>query len=226
MKAAEHGDVFAQFALAERYNEGKGVERNVREALKWYLKAAGHGHVEAQWIVACIFDGNSAEVEPDSKEAYKWYTKAACQGHAKAQEVLSRDKWKKMGYKIHLHEGNPVIESTPLNEQPEEKPFTPERLAKLTSSAEEGDVDSQYDLGIRYYNGEGVQKDHVKALSWFLMAAEQDDAQAQFNLGIMYGRGEGTKKDVKVSMQWLQKAASQNHAEALQILSGRQGKNA
>ncbi len=100
---------------------------------------------------------------------------------------------------------------------PGKSPFTKEKLEKLKAQAEAGDVDAQYDLGIRYYSGDGLEQDYGKAIKWFLMAAEQDDAQAQFNLGIMYGRGEGIGKDVNTSMQWLKKAADQGHAEAVMM---------
>ncbi len=65
--------------------KGSGWIKNIREAFNWYLKAAGHGHVEAQFIVASIYDEGGTGIEPNNEEAYKWYLKAASQGHPKAQ---------------------------------------------------------------------------------------------------------------------------------------------
>ena len=52
--AAEMGDADAQYELAERYNNGEGVEKDVNTAIDWYLKAAGQGHAEAQYELAEI----------------------------------------------------------------------------------------------------------------------------------------------------------------------------
>ena len=222
--AAEHGDVFAQYELAKRYHEGNGVEKNIHQAFNWYLKAAGHGHVEAQFITATILDKGSTGIEPNSEEAYKWYSKAAAQGHSQAQAEISSGRWNNLVPKIRIDGDNITFAESHSEHVSNKSPFTREKLEKLTTQADEGDVDAQYDLGIRYYSGDGVDKDFEQAIKWFLMAAEQDDAQAQFNLGIMYGRGEGTGKDVNKSMQWLKKAAEQGHAEAVMMFSKKNGK--
>jgi TPR repeat protein len=224
LRAAEQGDVFAQYELAKRFHEGNGVEKNIRQSFNWYLKAAGHGHVEAQFITATILDKGSTGIEPNSEEAYKWYSKAASQGHFLAQAEISSGRWNNLVPKIRI-DGDSITFAEPNSEHVSNKSlFTREKLERLVTQADDGDVDAQYDLGIRYYSGDGLEKDYEKAIRWFLMASEQDDAQAQFNLGIMYGRGEGTDKDVNKSMQWLKKAAEQGHAEAVMMFTKQTGK--
>ena len=81
LKAAELGNVDAQFTLGWCYYMGEGVEVNLYEAVKWYRKAAEQGHAEAQNnLGSCYYNGNG--VEQDYAEAVKWYRKAAEQGHA------------------------------------------------------------------------------------------------------------------------------------------------
>ncbi|HEY9159550.1 MAG TPA: tetratricopeptide repeat protein [Desulfomonilia bacterium] len=224
MKAAEHGDVFAQYELAKKYHEGIGVDKDIRKAFNLYLKAAEHGHVEAQFITATFFDKGCAGIEPNNDEAYKWYLKAASQGHARAQFEVSSDRWGSTISKMQIDGDSISFSSSGSEHVPSKAPYPREKLERLMNQAEDGDVDAQYDLGIRYYSGDGVEKDHAKAVKWFTMAAEQDDAQAQFNLGIMYGRGEGAGKDINTSMQWLRKAAEQGHAEAVSMLSKMSGR--
>jgi hypothetical protein len=218
-KAAEHGDVFAQFVLAKRYHNGEGVDKDIAQALKWYRAAAKAGHIEAQFELAALLDTGAEGIEANSNEAYKWYSKAAYEGHMKAQSIISQEKWQRCAPKMQVGSDDITFAEPDDESYRERKPFTPEKLEKLLIQAEDGDVDAQYDLGIRYYNGEGVELDHKKAVEWFLRAAEHDDSQAQFNLGIMYGRGEGVQKDLKVSMSWLKKAADQGHEEALSLLT-------
>jgi len=43
-KAAESGDVSAQYSLAVMYNDGIGVRKNPGEAMIWFRKAAAKGH--------------------------------------------------------------------------------------------------------------------------------------------------------------------------------------
>ena len=41
---------------------------------------------------------------------------------------------------------------------------------------------AQYRLGMRYYNGQDVLQNHIKAINWLRKAAEQGHAQAQIHL--------------------------------------------
>lgn len=47
-KAAEQGNIDAQYILGDCYENGYGVEENENEAVKWYRKAAEQGHGEAK----------------------------------------------------------------------------------------------------------------------------------------------------------------------------------
>ena len=48
-----------------------------------------------------------------------------------------------------------------------------------TKAAEHGNVVAQYNLGVCYYYGEGVNQDYSKAYALFTKAAEQGYAEAQ-----------------------------------------------
>lgn len=211
-KAAEHGDVFAQYALAVRYKDGQGVPRDMDEAIQWFRKAAGHGHVEAQYTLATILETADSK-SLDIAEAHAWLNKAALQGHQAAQTLLASEKWKKAVPQVPVDppDSHPAHTAQELTGN--------ETLETLIQQAEDGDVNAQYNLGIMFYNGEGVEKDYANAMHWFVMAANQGDAEAQFNLGIMIGRGEGVTKDPKVSRQWFEKAAEQGHPEATEIVA-------
>ncbi|HQP31940.1 MAG TPA: tetratricopeptide repeat protein [Deltaproteobacteria bacterium] len=211
-KAAQHGDVFAQFTLGRTYQEGRGVAPDPDKAAQWYRMAAEQGHVEAQFALAGLLERkNSVD------EAHAWYTKAAMHGHAESQKILASEKWKVAA----AGADTPQAHTAPKGHATAQKAadMSPEDLDKLFQQAEAGDLDAQYNLGIMYYNGEGAPQDYQQAMNWFHLAAQQGDADAQFNLGLMIGRGEGVKKDPKISLQWFQKAAEQGHAEAKDIIA-------
>ena len=46
-KAANQGDIYAEYNLGICYENGNGVKRNVPEAVKWFTKAAEKGHPRA-----------------------------------------------------------------------------------------------------------------------------------------------------------------------------------
>jgi len=68
-------------------------------------------------------------------------------------------------------------------------------IEQLHISANEGDAESQCDLGYMYYCGRGTKSDYIKALSYYQLAASQGHCRAQNNLGHMYRDGHGTERD-------------------------------
>ena len=81
-------------------------------------------------------------------------------------------------------------------------------------AAERGDVAAQCNLGVCYYNGDGVMPSDEKAAYWFTKAAEQGYAYAQFALGACYEYGKGVSKDCQKAISWYRKAMKQGHTDA------------
>ena len=102
-----------------------------------------------------------------------------------------------------------LVPETRLHAQQEPTP-----TAELRASAEQGDADAQYNLGIMYVTGRGVPQDDAEAVRWYLLAADQGHAVAQFNLGIMYAYGRGVLQDDAEVLRWYRLAADQGLAGA------------
>ena len=77
---------------------------------------------------------------------------------------------------------------------------------------------AQFQLGLMYFNGQGVQQDDSKAVEWHTKAAEQGYADAQYNLGVMYANGRGVPQDFDKAVEWYTKAAGQGDAYAQERL--------
>ena len=77
-----------------------------------------------------------------------------------------------------------------------------------------GDMDAQYNLGVMYAKGRGVERNEAKAVELLTLAADKGDANAQLNLGIMYAKGRGVDKDEVKAFQLWERAAEQGHASA------------
>ena len=72
----------------------------------------------------------------------------------------------------------------------------------LREKAENGDVESQFNLGIQYQDGKGVEQNFKEAVKWYRKAAEQGDSDAQNNLGFMYQKGQGVERDFGEARKW------------------------
>ncbi|HEB79199.1 MAG TPA: sel1 repeat family protein, partial [Rhodospirillales bacterium] len=79
---------------------------------------------------------------------------------------------------------------------------------KVLERAEKGDLNAQVLLGMLYYQGENVVKDHKKAFRWWRAAAEKGHATAQWRLASLYYRGEGVVKNLKKALSWYEKSAN------------------
>lgn len=85
---------------------------------------------------------------------------------------------------------------------------TPVPPCKSTqSSADEGDAEAQFALGIKFGVGEGASQDFPQAARWYRKAADQNHRLAQFNLGMMYAMGQGMPQDDATAASWMRRAA-------------------
>ena len=85
---------------------------------------------------------------------------------------------------------------------------------EFTIAAEEGLSLAQYNLGILYFTGQGVEQNFNEAFEWTKRAAEQGHLNAQFNLGSLYLDGQGTQISVLEGVNWFTQAAKSGHANS------------
>ena len=143
LKAAEGGDMDAQFYLGCCYDFGRGTAVDHYAAFRWYKAAAEQGDEYAQNNLGyCYYNGEG--VAKDLVEAAKWYRASANQGHTSAEYSIGRCYVNGEGVPQDYAEG-----------------------AKwYRRAAEKGDEDAQFGLGNRYQYGEGVAKDVYEAFKW------------------------------------------------------------
>ena len=78
---AERGDVLAQTELGSFYAIGKGVGKDLIEAVKWYRKAADQGYYLAQTMLGVCYTHGKG-VAKDEVEAYALYSLAGIKAEA------------------------------------------------------------------------------------------------------------------------------------------------
>jgi len=87
IKAAQMGDLEAQYKLGAAYSFGNGLPKNDVVSVEWLSRAANQGQSEAQFELGLHYM-NGEGVESSEIEAYKWWWIAANQGHIRAQASL------------------------------------------------------------------------------------------------------------------------------------------
>ncbi len=110
-------------------------------------------------------------------------------------------------------------------------------------NAKAGEADAQYELGIMYLKGQGVEQDRDKAVKWLQAAAksgysladvkltrieeqeakfkqlrnsaDRGDLEAQYEVAMMYLKGRGVQTDETKGLAYLKKAADKGDAKAI-----------
>ena len=149
MKAAERGIVGAQLKVGQMYQEGAGVGKDINQAIYWFRRAATEGNAEAQYRLGRLYH-YGGDVEVDRAVARSWFEKAAQQGYEGA--ILFLNLIENIGYQVDERWHN--------------------RLPALQKVAEDGDLEAEYQLALRYEQGlGGVATDAATAVVWYRRAA-------------------------------------------------------
>ncbi len=148
---------------------------------------------------------------PDKQKSMFWLTQSAEQGYATAQYNLAVELWKSQNLEQALY----WAEKAKQNQFPMaddilgliyigKKEYGLARTY-LEQSAQLGNGNSMYNLGLLYQNGTGVKQDLETALSWYQKAADNGSVAAYVNLGVLYGK-EGKFYSPEKSREYLELA--------------------
>ena len=152
---AASGNAPAQFEIAVRLSDGKGVTRDVKAAVNWFERAAKQGLAPAQYRLGSIYE-KGVGVTADPALAVAWYEKAAGQGNIRAMHNLA----------VMSAEGAGA------------KPDYGKAVTWFTKAASYGVRDSQYNLAVLCARGLGVPQNLGQSYAWFALAAQQGDTDA------------------------------------------------
>lgn len=84
---AEEDDPCSQFVLGAMYLDGRGIDRNYEEAVRWFQLAAEQGHPSGQLNLGLMYELGRG-VGKSGAEALRWFRAAAEQGSASGQYEL------------------------------------------------------------------------------------------------------------------------------------------
>jgi hypothetical protein len=90
---------------------------------------------------------------------------------------------------------------------------------RVLNRANAGDSIAQYEMALRYADGEGVPQNYQDAMAWFAKAAANGNGKAQWKLGLGYFKGIGVPHDERQAVVWFKRAANQGDSRAQNALS-------
>lgn len=86
------------------------------------------------------------------------------------------------------------------------------------TAALRGDKVAQFQVGVIYERGVGIEANQTQAAQWFEKSALQGYVDAQYNIALMYASGRGVVENEGIAMMWLARAAKQGDGEARKLL--------
>ena len=164
---ATRGDHSAQNSLAFRLFYGVGVNKDRKEAFKWYWIAAEQGDAHAQTSLASAYLKGWGGVTKNPKRARYWLMKAASKGYGYADYDLGRMyEW---GVGVEQSRRQAVMFYSKAAKQGH-------TVAQVRINALYHDPVAAAELAIYYWFGnkkhEGIQKDNREALLWSTLAVQ------------------------------------------------------
>ncbi len=179
--ADKSGYGIAAYALADFYQNGVAVPKNLEQALRLYSRAGNSGIADAFDEGGAIYaQGNP----PDYPEAKVWFERAVQAG--------SPDGYADLGVIYGLGFGVPQNATMAIN--------------LFREAAKRGSYDGMFRLGLAYRDGAGTPKDAVTGCQWLIKAAEFGHPYAEQEAGRCYYNGTGVARDHLAAFNWFAKS--------------------
>jgi len=233
-KSADQGSAYGQKVVAICYNRGIGVERDLKQAMKWYRLAAGQGDAAAAGNLGGLLMSGLVG-PPDPAEGMKWLRKGAEAGdsmtqfslasHFETGQGVTRDlsaalEWARKS----ARSGNPLGQATVaeiLLGIPKINPAeSSEAFQAAHQAADQGNAIGQNLLGVCYDRGVGVWRDVKEGAKWYRLAAEQRNPVAAGNLGRLLDSGQLGAPDSAQAAKWFQQGAEDGDFNSMHLLAG------
>jgi uncharacterized protein len=173
------------------YDQGTGVQRDVRQSLIYCQRAAERGSSWAMDRLGYMYSWGIA-VPRDQQKAFDWVMKAAVTGYPLAERNVALR---------YLHgSGTP--------------PDPVEAMQWLSRAADQGDAQAFVELGIIYRDGLTGTVDLPKAAMWFNIAAGKGNAAGRYEYAAALEGGRGVNKDLVQAYLNYSQAALRGYAKA------------
>lgn len=179
-----------------------GDSKTKYHSIEELTQASEKGDAQAQYLLGMCYEFGWG-VDVDKNMAEELYRHSAEQGLAAGQFCLANILCTALEYETEV-----------VTRYITTRKRSVEALSWYKKAAEQGDVESIYQIGIFYQKGLGVDKDFSEASKWFSKAADLGFPAAQYALALQYGDGKGVNRDLRKAFKLYKKAAKQGYSRA------------
>lgn len=158
-EAWNHGYIDAASDIGWIYAFGDISQNNEQTAAKWFQRAADKGGATGKYFMGFFYDKGYGGLPQSQKLAHKYLSEAAAEDNLSALRYLLRERC--------FGDNDEFIRV----------------LNRMNILAQEGNSNVQYDLGISYLYGFGVEKNESNAQDLLEKAADAGNYDAMLELG-------------------------------------------
>jgi len=195
-KAVEQGVLYANNNLGALYEQGQGVPRSKVVAYALYSSGYSDSYERRRKLA----DSMTAQ-ETEAGEALSSQMTSDFRPPPRpkpwAAEALSSQMTSDFRDYLEKKEGNLLKAMDDYLAVPQEGGQAVQWWHN--KAAEQGNAYAQYNLGLLYEKGTGVEQDYRQAAQWFRKAMEQGGYYASHHLGALYERGQGVPRSKVVA---------------------------
>lgn len=227
------GDPDAEFALAQRYQLGIDVKKDMTQAIRFYQMAAAQSDLRSEYNLGILYLLGK-DVPADYQQALNYLNDAAFKGSVYAQYVLARlqesgyrdaeqkvvikpdpEQAESLYYLASANHFGPaqyrlaeiLVRQPATNLAVADKEKQEQLIKQLYEGAAEGGI-AEAQLPLAFFNA--MDQDKTKqqqALAVAKTAASRGDGQGALLLGLMLDRGLGTEPNADEALVWYKKAS-------------------
>lgn len=188
-KKAEEGNVYAQYYFGIFYNDTEWRSYDFEKAFYWFNKAAEQNYAPAIYSTGILYI-RGIGVQKDEKKGYESIFKSAEMGYEFAQLFLGENFIQgNAGKYLEYEKSNKYVQA----------------VKWYSKAASQGNWRAQYDLGVCYFYGWGINEDKKKAFELWKKSLDINFSMlTAFAIARCYYEGWGTEKDHKKAYEFIE----------------------
>jgi TPR repeat protein len=230
LAASQSGDAEAMGRLGDLYATGRGVPRDLAQAVSWRRKAAEAGYAPAAHALGLMYlSGQGVTAYP--LEAARLFERAAKTGHVPAMlqladmyfEGLGVFRDRKRAMELYDAAGSTDAKAAAvvcrLFAAGDDARRDPQRAARFCrAAADAGDAASATLLGLGMLRGR-IPGDTAAGTALLSKAAWAGDAEAMYAMALLHLAGQGVASNPTEAFRWCNQAAAAGLPEAKGLLA-------
>lgn len=235
-EVSKKGDYHASYQLAQMYNQGLMVKKDVNLASEYFDVAfrqlnEAETTNETNYYLGLFYSFGLGTVSKDEVKAFELFEKGANNNDINAIIMYARCLLIGAGCEADVNKAFTYLDKAKDSKNPiayklyadcllnglGTEANGKEAVKYYEKAVETGDVESLFVLGTLYHEGRGVEVDEKKSFEYFEKASKYNYPEAFRNLAFFYGQGIYVTKDLTKEAEYMKKYADTGSVKGMFI---------